>query len=105
MLLFTRNASLRESAIVLTAYFYRINEGISSVFLDKSVQTTLVLGLDPKQAYDERHLHNGTGRRLMARTVPPAVCDGCGALGCPFVMQISYLLGAYAGRDFHTPAS
>lgn len=39
--------------------------------------------LAPKQAYDDWHLHNGAGRRLMARTVPPAVCDGCGALGCP----------------------
>lgn len=42
--------------------------------------------LDPKQAYDDGHVRNGAGRRLMARTVPPAVCGGCGALGCFFVM-------------------
>ncbi len=44
------------------------------------------VSLDPKQAYNDGHLHNGAGRRLMARTVPPAVCDGCGALGCSVVM-------------------
>ena len=34
-----------------------------------------------KQAYDDGHCRNGASRRLMARTVPPAVCDGCVLLG------------------------
>ncbi len=42
--------------------------------------------LVPKQAYNDGHVRSGAGRRRMARTVPPAVCDGCGALGCFFVM-------------------
>jgi hypothetical protein len=42
--------------------------------------------LDPKQAYDDGRFRNGAGRRLGARAVPPAVCDGCVSLGCSFVL-------------------
>ena len=42
--------------------------------------------LAPKQAYNDGRSRGGAGRRLEARTAPTAVCDGCVALGCSFVM-------------------
>ncbi len=47
---------------------------------------TRTQALDPKQAYDDGHFRIGAGRRLMARTVPPALCDGYVVLGCCFVI-------------------
>ncbi len=66
----------------------------------------LIAYLDPKQAYNDGHVRSGAGRRRMARTVPPAVCDGYAALKFAFVVfKLHDWLGAYAGRDFHSPAS
>jgi hypothetical protein len=45
-----------------------------------------LVGLVPKQAYDDGHCHNGAGRRLMAQTAAPAVRDGVVALDCSFVI-------------------
>ncbi len=50
--------------------------------IDESGPALLV----PKQAYNDGRFRNGAGLRRTARTVPPAVCDGCVALGCSFVM-------------------
>ncbi len=56
------------------------------IIVPVSGAAVIALALGPKQANNDWCFRNGADRRLMARTAPPAVCDGFVALGFSFVM-------------------